>query len=256
MFRIEVIESLKGNDMTEEEWLTCIDLHDRVVFLGDKASDRKLRLFAVACCRRLLGLCADLRLQKAIDVVERYADGLTSEAQLARVYGKCKNDDHYEKGPVPFYLQTTACLLTWHSALQADWDPSICERPAAFAAKNAPVCAINTVGALAERDGGESAGCTACPLEEKAQATLLRDIFGNPFRPPPALDSSWLSWSDGILPKLAQAIYDDRAFDCLPILADALEEAGCNNADMLNHCRQRGEHVRGCWIIDLLLGKS
>jgi hypothetical protein len=87
------------------------------------------------------------------------------------------------------------------------------------------------------------------------QAKLVRDIFSNPFRPP-SLDPSWLSWNDGTIPKLAQAIYDDRAFDRLPILADALEEAGCTNADILNHCRQPGEHVRGCWVVDLLLGKS
>jgi hypothetical protein len=70
------------------------------------------------------------------------------------------------------------------------------------------------------------------------------------------VETIWLSWNDGIVPKLAQAIYDDRVFDRLPILADALEEAGCTNADILNHCRQPGEHVRGCWVVDLLLGKS
>ncbi|HEY7309444.1 MAG TPA: hypothetical protein VH643_08815 [Gemmataceae bacterium] len=242
--------------MTEQEWLTCTDTHDMLVFLGDKASDRKLRLVAAACCRRLLALVADLRLQEAVEVVERYADGLTTEADLADVYRKCDNDGHYESEPVAFYLQTTALYLTWHSALQADWDPSIRERPAAFAAKNAPVCSVNTVAALAERDGGKSAGRAACSPEEAAQATLLREIFSNPFRPQPAVDSCWLSWNDSTIPKLTHAIYEDRGFDRLPILADALEEAGCDNADILNHCRQPGEHVRGCWVVDLLLNKS
>jgi hypothetical protein len=91
--------------------------------------------------------------------------------------------------------------------------------------------------------------------ETRAQCILIRDIFGNPFRPQPSIDSSWLSWNDGIVSKLAKAIYDDRAFDRLPILADALEEAGCTNADILEHCRQPGEHVRGCWGVDLVLGK-
>ncbi len=63
-------------------------------------------------------------------------------------------------------------------------------------------------------------------------------------------------WNDATIPKVAQAIYDDRAFDRLPILADALEDAGCDNADLLTHCRSGGEHVRGCWVVDLLLGKS
>ena len=70
-------------------------------------------------------------------------------------------------------------------------------------------------------------------------------------------DVSWLAWNDGTVVKLAQAIYDDRAFDRLPILADALEDAGCQDADILGHCRQQGAvHVRGCWVVDLLTGRS
>jgi hypothetical protein len=65
-----------------------------------------------------------------------------------------------------------------------------------------------------------------------------------------------LTWNDRCVGKLAQAIYDEQAFDRLPILADALEEAGCTDADILNHCRSGGEHVRGCWVVDLVLGKS
>jgi hypothetical protein len=86
------------------------------------------------------------------------------------------------------------------------------------------------------------------------QTAILRDIFGNPFRPV-SITPAWLMRNDGTAPKLAQAIYDERAFDRLPILADVLEEAGCTNADILNHCRQPSEHVRGCWVIDLILGK-
>jgi hypothetical protein len=83
----------------------------------------------------------------------------------------------------------------------------------------------------------------------------LRDIFGNPFRPV-TLDPVWVQWNAGTVRKMAQAIYDERAFDRLPILADALEEAGCDNRDVLDHCRSTGEHVRGCWVVDLLLGKE
>jgi hypothetical protein len=83
----------------------------------------------------------------------------------------------------------------------------------------------------------------------------LRDIFGDPFRTI-SVDSLWTEWNDHTVPRLAQAIYDEYAFDRLPILADALEEAGCTDADILNHCRKPGEHVRGCWVVDLLLNKS
>jgi hypothetical protein len=92
--------------------------------------------------------------------------------------------------------------------------------------------------------------------ERSAQAALVREIFGpTPFRTP-AVERSMLSWNDACVVKLAEAIYDGLAWDRLPVLADALEEAGCTDAHVLNHCRQPGEHVRGCWAVDLLLGKE
>jgi hypothetical protein len=97
-----------------------------------------------------------------------------------------------------------------------------------------------------------AAGRDAISLVFRRQAESLRDIFGNPFRLA-TLDRSWLT---STVTSLAQAIYDDRAFDRLPILADALEDAGCTDQDILAHCRGGGEHVRGCWVVDLLLGKT
>jgi hypothetical protein len=89
--------------------------------------------------------------------------------------------------------------------------------------------------------------------ETAAQITLVRDIFGNPFRPV-ALDPAWLT-SDVLA--LARGIYEERAFDRMPILADALQDAGCTNDDVLTHCRDlKHVHVRGCWVLDLLLGKA
>jgi hypothetical protein len=96
----------------------------------------------------------------------------------------------------------------------------------------------------------------ALQAEKEAQANLFRDLFGPlPFRTV-AIDPVWLAWNDGTVVKLAQGIYDDRAFDRLPVLADALENAGCADPDMLAHCRQPGAHVRGCWPVDLILGKE
>ena len=88
--------------------------------------------------------------------------------------------------------------------------------------------------------------------EKKEQADLLREIAGNPFRPH-SVDPRWLT-STAVA--LAQTIYDQRAFDRLPILADALEEAGCDGPELLAHCRGDGPHVRGCWAVDLVLGKQ
>ena len=87
------------------------------------------------------------------------------------------------------------------------------------------------------------------------QFALLRDIFGNPFCPV-TVEPLWLAWNDSCVSRFAEGIYADRGFDRMPILADALEDAGCDDADMLAHCRSGGEHVRGCWGVDLLLGKE
>jgi len=91
--------------------------------------------------------------------------------------------------------------------------------------------------------------------EASDEAQLIRDIFGNPFRHS-IIDRDWVAWNDGTVRRIAQAIYDERAFERMPILTDALEDAGCDNAYILNHCREPGEHVRGCWVVDLLLGKQ
>ena len=88
--------------------------------------------------------------------------------------------------------------------------------------------------------------------QRRSQAALVRDIFGNPFRPV-EFDPRWRT-ADVI--GLARPIYDDRAFDRLPLLADALMEAGCDNDEVIAHCRSAGPHVRGCWVVDLVLGKE
>lgn len=115
-------------------------------------------------------------------------------------------------------------------------------------------CARNTsywVGFEAEA-GSEERAKAAESSEGVVQAALLRCIFGNPFRPV-AVNPEWLALT---VQSLAAAIYEERAFDRLPILGDALEDAGCANQDILSHCRGGGEHVRGCWVVDLLLGRG
>jgi hypothetical protein len=110
--------------------------------------------------------------------------------------------------------------------------------------------------ARSSQGASEDELAAATHAESAAQAALVRNLFGNPFRPAPFPDPSWLAWKDGAVVKLAQGIYEDRAFDRLPALADALEEGGCTNAEILAHCREPGEHARGCGVVDPLLGKE
>ena len=92
-------------------------------------------------------------------------------------------------------------------------------------------------------------------IGERYLCHLLRDIFGNPFRPA-AINPAWLTWNQGTVVQIAQYIYEERKFEDLPILSDALIDAGCDNPDIIAHCRSTGPHVRGCWVLDLLLGKE
>lgn len=125
--------------------------------------------------------------------------------------------------------------------------------PAEIAARHAAFIAPTAVKFTARSIG--SAGRPAAKRERKLQCAVLRDIFGNPFCTT-VVDPGSLAWNDGTVGALAQAIYEEGAFDRMPILADALEDAGSDNADILDHCRQPGEHVLGCWVVDLVLGKS
>lgn len=103
--------------------------------------------------------------------------------------------------------------------------------------------------------GGGQISEAAVSAEKADQAALLREIIGNPFHSA-SLNESWMLWNNGTVRKLAKAMYVERRFADLPLMADALEEAGCDNEDILAHCRSRDEHVRGCWVLDLLLGKQ
>jgi hypothetical protein len=214
--------------MTEAEWLSCTDPRPMLEFLPDKASDRHLRLFACAYCRavrdsqHLLG-------PSTVAVAERYADWLARDQDLSS-----------ERRGVPFPNEYSEWVLA-PSAYDGAWQ-AVDEMTSDLDLMKIDPDALRHF---------------PIPLDEvvKRSVLLLRDIFGNPFRPVP-FDSGWLTWHDGTVPKLAQAIYDERAFDRLPILADALEDAGCSNADLLAHCRELGVHVRGCWVVDLLLGKE
>jgi hypothetical protein len=91
--------------------------------------------------------------------------------------------------------------------------------------------------------------------DDEELANLLKEITGNPFREA-RLNPTWLEWNDGVVCRIAKAIYEERRFQDMPVLADALEEAGCSDADLLNHCRQGAPHVRGCWALDFLLDKD
>jgi hypothetical protein len=246
--------------MTEAEWLASKDLSPMKQFLmrqwslgrlGNEVLPRKVRLFGCACCRRIWHLLKDERSRNAVEVAERCADRLATrkEVRLAREAALAAAEIRDDRGMLKKRdgAAATAHRTTLPSDMEAGWEASA---EAAQAAASAGYYALpaSARGPIANWYAGIKA-------EQREQTLLLRDIVGNPFRPW-AIAPAWSSWNDSTVVRLAQTIYDERRFADLPILADALEEAGCDNADILDHCRQPGAHARGCWVVDLLLGKQ
>jgi hypothetical protein len=271
--------------MNEAEWLAPDGPRPILEYLRGKTSDRKLRLFACACCRRIWHLLTEASSRVAVEVAEFFADGKVTSKELA---------------------------AAWAAASDAASDAArAAASDAAWAAARA--AASDAAWAAAWAAARAAARAAASDAERKNQAALLRDVFGNPWRhyygpdcgpvirpggeTVTFLERGILAWQGGTVPAVAQAAYDQRLSNGtldqtrLFVLADALEEAGCEDETLLCHlrgwekchncivtpgrygggvarvhdCRDcnnarwlrlRAPHVRGCWAVDLLVGKE
>jgi hypothetical protein len=219
--------------MTEDEWLTSTNRVPMLHEIAGKVRIRKLYLFMAACCRRVWRWIDDPRSRRAIEAIEQYVEGEIDREALAQA------------------RQAAECALGDDpTTTQPGW-PS----RAVFRRRMAALLATNPLrgrksDALIVNEVADSAG--ALKRQEAEQCRLLRCIVGNPFRPVP-LEPSWRT-STAVA--MAQRIFAERRFELLPILADALEDAGCENGDVLTHCRGEGVHALGCWVVDLVLGKK
>jgi hypothetical protein len=231
--------------VSDKLWLTCRDPERMLRALPDPLSERKLRLAGVAACRAAWDLFTDDRCRHAVEVVERFADGAASEAELADAEQQAWVARDLAIGP-----QSTAPRqhrsrqgrnTSWAAcALTIAWD-RIHRTP--------QLVREDVVEALAYLQNARRGRYRAT---RKTQVLLVRDVFGYPFRPVP-FDQDWRT---ATARGLARSAYADHAFDRLPILADALEDAGCDSPEVLAHCRGEGPHARGCWVVDLILGKA
>ncbi len=211
--------------LTEGEWLAeeKDDPYRMLYFLHrlrkGRPSARKARLLACACVRRDLGALKEPWQRQAVEVAERFADGQASKEEVRRA------------------------------------QDAACGRPdcSYWAARTDSHC----MAAEAVLRSGHQ-----CDEAERAACGLLRCVVGNPFRPLPRIEADWLAWDEGVVVKLARAAYEKRRARGrldgarLRVLADALEEAGCADAEVLGHLRAAGPHVRGCWPVDLCLGRK
>jgi hypothetical protein len=219
-----------------------------------------MRLFAIACCRRTWERITDPRCQAAVDFAERHVEvgivrrrGRPAVAKAAREAAEEAEEARRDSQDCSVQVARLIDVNAFHAA------SATVEGVAWIAAYLASSLAANAVAWDLLRDkhrGPVPWDHAAKEAELRQQIPLIRDIFANPFHPLPPVSTLVLAWGDGAVPKLAQSIYDEAAFDRLPILADALEEAGCSEEALLAHCRGAGGHVRGCWAVDLLLGKQ
>jgi hypothetical protein len=157
----------------------------------------------------------------------------------------------YLPRPLPAEPLLVACGLAERWA-EEGWPPPGAALYAAYIplAQSPRAAEEATVRAAPRGDGPQGRAARAY------QVQLLRCLFGNPFRPSPPLPAAALRWNDRLVAQLAQAIYDEGRWQDLPLLADALLDAGCDNEEVLAHLRGPGTHVRGCWVLDLLTGRS
>jgi hypothetical protein len=244
--------------MMRTEWLVCIDPDEMLRALGceenwvskSQLTDRQLRLFACACCREVWSLLREPE-QDLVGALESLADGLIHWPDVVSV--RLRAFRLWEERPLAEPAYGSAAAATSAAAdAYSEFGVVRSARLAASAAARRRAGLLG-LGAAAEkcRQGDLEA---ASRLERAHQCDLLRDLVGDRGRPL-TIEAPWLTWKDATVLKLAEAIYDDRAYDRLPILADALEDAGCPSAELLAHLRGPGPHARGCHALDALLGK-
>ena len=240
--------------MTEAEWLACVD--DSIAMLRHVCfpeHERKLGLLLCSCWKLVWDLLSPSD-QERIAAAARRADTVTDHGAPYKPWQRTLdemdlemseqvwdfNTQHFTTKWTKDTARLAAVLLPGCQTLNF-WDRGPLESEAERAAQKC-------------KDSGADVAKAWADIRVR-QCNLFREVFGNPFHPStiaPALKA----WNDGTVLKLARAIHDEEAFGHLPILGDALEDAGCTNAEILKHCRGPGPHIPGCWVVDLLLGKE
>jgi hypothetical protein len=229
--------------MDETEWLECVNPWAMFALVRDRLDARKQRLLACACVRSVWHHLQDERFRAMVELGEEYADGRATVEQLEgaeRVASAVLRDMDFSR-----FLREPP--LSAMAAARSVGNRTIAER--FYEAMRysllsaAPYIPLHSFAPDPE----------AKKAHTRHIADLFRDIVGNPFRPV-SLHPDWLAWEGGLVRRLAETMYEERRYQDLPVLADALEEAGCDEPEVLAHLRGGGGHARGCWALDLARG--
>ena len=239
--------------MTETEWFTATEPGPLLNHLRPDEGARKTRLLKCACCRSVWHLLPDHRSREGVEAAERFADGLATPGEARRAAAgaalACDKEAFRDRGDIPgpwsaLYTAAEAARDTARNSGSIALGIAVWATTAACSAAEGTAHPRWKHGRKAFRDAREQSVTFL--------AALVRDIFGNPFRPV-AFDPRWRT-ADTVA--IAGKMYDARDFAAMPILADALMEAGCEDEQILTHCRSDGPHARGCWVVDGVLGKE
>ncbi|MFO0892771.1 MAG: hypothetical protein U0790_26975 [Isosphaeraceae bacterium] len=227
--------------MTEAEWLTCEFSSPMLEHLREHhiGSWRKRLFLSLACCRRVAGMMSTDGL-RAVEVAERFVEGNATEEERWEAFvssGEAMDEANELHTQKAVYCAYRFIQLAAEQEFPLTWDDDI----AAWIAFTAPE-AFGWTGTQWDE--------TVLNRHRRDIADWVRDIFGNPFRPV-TFAPAWRT--PGVM-TLATEIDERQSFDRIPSLADALEQSGCRAAEVLSHCRISTGHVRGCWVIEAILG--
>jgi hypothetical protein len=246
--------------MTESDWLSTDSPSRMFRHVRTRLSARKLQLLACGCCRLFDAMLSDEQ-RRALEVVERHADGLADreEYQVAvEQFGR----DH-----MGHVLPTPTGGVSVHTGVS----PTAALAYALMAVVSTPADdglhrVLDWAAATAARSVGPGQPRAATQAANRKMCGVFREIVANPFRERMTPGPGWVAAGGGMPPgalrvsetarAIALGVQADQAFDRLPILADALEDDGCNDDELLTHLRHHSHHLRGCWAVDLVLGKS
>jgi len=236
--------------MTESDWLTGTDFAAMARFAAERLSARRRRLMAVAFCRAVVHLVSHPELLRALDVIERSADGAAAAGELDAARQTCRN-----LALASYEVYAREGNYPPHALSEVAW-------AIAFAATNPmPTVDVGTralTAAVEARTGvvlvvpvSSAEFDAANELQSRIMRGVVWEVAGNPFRL-----SDFAPWRTDTAMALARQMYAASEFSAMPILADALQDAGCDDEDVLRHCRDACEHVKGCWVVDGVLGKE
>jgi hypothetical protein len=224
--------------MRLQTWLSCSTPSRLLEAAHSQLTQRKQRLFACACCRSIWHLIRDEAGKAAVEVAERHVD-----------------QPDWERMQETRRTVEAAARHSW--ALWDDGSAEALEATVATTNDDPELSAFEASGYAARAAQSAADGdVEQWKAERRRQCNLIRDLFENPMLPPVRIDRSWLDWRGGIVLRMARSVYEEHRFEELPILADALEDAGCAVSSILDHLRGPGPHFKGSWCLDLLLART